>query len=92
MGHTTRAARGYNQKLSERRAGAVAATSRAGVTSSRIQSRGLGESVPVAANDSEEGRAQNRRVEFSIRVNEAFKAKAAQQQARFRKRQSPGGT
>jgi outer membrane protein OmpA-like peptidoglycan-associated protein len=82
MGHTdSRGTEDYNQKLSERRAGAVAGYIEGrGVTSSRIQSRGLGESVPVAANDSEEGRAQNRRVEFSIRVNEAFKAKAAQQQ------------
>lgn len=57
----------YNQRLSERRAQAVADyLSSHGVAASRLRVRGFGESRPVASNDSEEGRAQNRRVELNI--------------------------
>jgi outer membrane protein OmpA-like peptidoglycan-associated protein len=58
----------YNQELSERRANSVASyLVRSGVMHGRIQSRGFGERYPVASNDNEMGRAQNRRVEISIR-------------------------
>ena len=58
----------HNQELSEHRANSVASYMvRAGVQHGRIQSRGFGERYPVASNDSEMGRAQNRRVEISIR-------------------------
>lgn len=58
----------YNQELSERRANSVASyLVRAGVMHGRIQARGFGERYPVASNDNEMGRAQNRRVEISIR-------------------------
>lgn len=61
-----------NYDLSERRAQAVAFTLEdAGVSSSRIRSFGQGESRPVASNITEEGRAQNRRVEIVIRPNAA---------------------
>jgi len=57
----------YNQQLSERRAGSVAAyLSGHGVPSSRMVTIGAGEAHPVASNDTEEGRAQNRRVEITI--------------------------
>ena len=57
----------YNQQLSERRAGAVAGIlMNAGVTSSRLQTIGRGESQPVASNLNETGKAQNRRVEIVI--------------------------
>lgn len=57
----------YNQDLSERRASSVAAyLSSRGVQSARIGTRGFGESQPVASNDTEEGRAANRRVEIKI--------------------------
>jgi OOP family OmpA-OmpF porin len=57
----------YNQKLSERRAQAVADyLSSHGVSANRLRPRGFGESRPVASNDTEEGRAQNRRVELNI--------------------------
>lgn len=57
----------YNQGLSERRAGAVRdALTSMGISSDRIQSRGLGKSSPVADNDSATGRQQNRRVEVII--------------------------
>lgn len=57
----------YNQTLSENRARTVAnyLTSR-GVSASRIRSQGFGETMPVASNDTEEGRAKNRRVEIKI--------------------------
>jgi len=57
----------YNLDLSQRRADAVARylTSR-GVSSARIQTKGMGESVPVADNNTAEGRALNRRVEIKI--------------------------
>jgi len=58
----------YNQTLSEDRANSVASYMvRTGVQHGRIQSRGFGERYPVASNDSAMGRAQNRRVEISIR-------------------------
>lgn len=57
----------FNQRLSEQRAQAVAnyLTSR-GVASSRIRWQGFGETMPVAGNDTDAGRAQNRRVEIKI--------------------------
>ncbi|WP_294325929.1 OmpA family protein, partial [uncultured Sphingomonas sp.] len=57
----------YNQTLSERRAASVATylTSR-GVQSARIGTRGFGETQPIASNETEEGRAENRRVEIKI--------------------------
>jgi outer membrane protein OmpA-like peptidoglycan-associated protein len=57
----------YNLDLSRRRADAVGRylISR-GVSSARIQSQGMGESYPVADNNTAEGRAKNRRVEVKI--------------------------
>jgi OOP family OmpA-OmpF porin len=57
----------YNQGLSERRANAVKdyLTSK-GVKASRLTARGYGESRPVASNDTQEGRAENRRVELVV--------------------------
>ena len=55
----------YNQRLSERRAEAVAdALQMRGVPASRYQVEGLGKEFPVASNDTPEGRQQNRRVEI----------------------------
>ncbi|CAI2525743.1 OmpA family protein [Serratia ficaria] len=57
----------YNQDLSRRRARSVAAWLTAhGVEPSRLSERGKGESQPVAGNDTEEGRAKNRRVDFIL--------------------------
>jgi len=55
-----------NLSLSERRAAAVSAhlTSNYGVDAARLQSKGFGETKPVAGNDSAEGRQNNRRVEL----------------------------
>ncbi len=58
----------YNQSLSERRAMSVSNyLSQVGVDRLRISSRGFGERNPIASNDSEGGRAANRRVEIWIR-------------------------
>jgi outer membrane protein OmpA-like peptidoglycan-associated protein len=57
----------YNLSLSERRAQAVAGyLSSHGVKSQRLVTVGAGESHPVASNDTEQGRATNRRVELTI--------------------------
>ncbi len=57
----------YNQGLSERRAQSVASyLSSHGVSSQRLITVGAGEAHPVASNDTEQGRAANRRVELTI--------------------------
>lgn len=56
-----------NQKLSENRASSVRNyLVQKGVAQDRIASKGLGESNPVASNDTETGRANNRRVEIIV--------------------------
>jgi len=57
----------YNMELSERRAMAVRSyLERQDVRSVRIAAAGMGESRPVASNDTAQGRAQNRRVEIIL--------------------------
>jgi OmpA-OmpF porin, OOP family len=57
----------YNRSLSERRAQAVAAyLAQKGIDKGRITARGLGKSRPAAANDGDQGRQKNRRVEIVI--------------------------
>ncbi|MFK3890943.1 OmpA family protein [Sphingomonas sp. NPDC079357] len=57
----------YNQDLSERRARSVADyLSSHGVQDARIATRGFGETQPIASNETEAGRAENRRVEIKI--------------------------
>ena len=68
-GHTdSTGSAAYNQKLSERRAAAVAgALQNFGVDAGKISSVGYGESQPIATNATKEGRAQNRRVDAKFR-------------------------
>ncbi len=67
-GHTDSVgAESYNQALSLRRAEAVRRyLVRKGVPAERLAARGLGESDPVASNETADGRARNRRVELVV--------------------------
>ena len=70
----------YNMTLSERRAQSVSSyLSGKNIASSRLRTVGYGEKQPVASNDTEEGRSQNRRVTFVITANEKMKADARKQ-------------
>ena len=55
----------YNMKLSQQRADAVKTQLiTMGIDASRLTSKGYGESKPIGDNNSQEGKANNRRVEF----------------------------
>jgi OOP family OmpA-OmpF porin len=59
---------GFNQALSEKRAQAVIDyLVKAGLPASRFTAMGYGSTQPVAGNDTDEGKAQNRRIEFLVR-------------------------
>ncbi|MFC3606633.1 OmpA family protein [Stutzerimonas tarimensis] len=69
VGHTdSTGAYQYNQTLSQRRAQSVAnyLTSQ-GVNPARVTTRGAGPDQPIASNNTEAGRSQNRRVEINLR-------------------------
>jgi outer membrane protein OmpA-like peptidoglycan-associated protein len=68
IGHTDSTGEaGYNQNLSVQRANSVVnVLAGAGVSFTRLQGIGRGEDQPVASNLTEEGKAQNRRVEIVI--------------------------
>jgi outer membrane protein OmpA-like peptidoglycan-associated protein len=78
IGHTDgKGSDEYNKSLSERRANSVITYLRThNINSTRLKAKGMGETDPVALNDTEEGRAQNRRVEFVITANEKMKEEA----------------
>ncbi len=59
---------GFNQALSEKRAQAVTDfLVKAGLPAERFTAMGYGSTQPVASNDTEEGKAQNRRIDFVVR-------------------------
>lgn len=68
LGYTdSKGAEAYNLRLSQVRADAVANhLIRQGVNANRVVSQGRGEANPVASNSTENGRAQNRRVEIIL--------------------------
>ncbi|HUQ65998.1 MAG TPA: OmpA family protein [Flavitalea sp.] len=71
QGHTdSRGTEKYNMRLSERRASEVSDYLKMhGVTASRVTTKGYGETAPVSDNNTDDGRAQNRRVTFLITAN-----------------------
>ena len=73
VGHTdATGSADYNQGLSERRAtSAMRYLGSLNVTPARIKALGRGESEPIASNDTDAGRAQNRRIEVAIFANDA---------------------
>ena len=59
---------GFNQALSEKRAQAVMDfLVKAGLPAERFTAMGYGSTQPVASNDTDEGKAQNRRIDFVVR-------------------------
>lgn len=70
QGHTdSTGSEEYNQNLSERRASAVRnQLANEGVDPTRMATMGFGETSPVASNDTESGRRQNRRVDIMLRA------------------------
>ena len=78
VGHTdNKGTDEYNASLSSRRAAtAVNYLTSQGVASGRLRSVGRGESEPLATNDTDAGRQQNRRVEVAIYANQQLKTQA----------------
>ncbi|HEX2617974.1 MAG TPA: OmpA family protein [Flavobacteriales bacterium] len=67
----------HNMDLSKQRAESVAAyLSTAGVRANRFTTMGYGETQPMADNESEAGRAKNRRVDIAIYANDRMKKAA----------------
>jgi len=67
----------YHQTLSEQRAKSVSDYAKGqGVSSSRLSIIGLGETEPIATNETSEGKQLNRRVEIAIFANEDLKKAA----------------
>ena len=83
QGHTdSKGTDKYNMTLSQQRARAVSAyLSENKILSSRLTIKGFGETIPKYDNNTEDGQAQNRRVEFLISANEKMKADAAKADA-----------
>lgn len=79
IGHTDSiGAETYNQRLSERRAESAASfVAQHGVAASRISTRGMGETDPIADNSTAEGRQENRRVEVVIYASEEWRQEVA---------------
>jgi outer membrane protein OmpA-like peptidoglycan-associated protein len=81
QGHTdSRGTDEYNMGLSQRRASTVRDyLVSQGIAGIRVTTRGFGESAPAYSNDTPEGMAQNRRVEFLITANDQMKSEAKKQ-------------
>ncbi|UCS93482.1 OmpA family protein [Echinicola marina] len=77
-GHTdSKGSDEYNQDLSEKRASSVANYLKMqGINNIRLTTVGHGESMPVATNDTDAGRAENRRVEVAITATDELVEKA----------------
>jgi outer membrane protein OmpA-like peptidoglycan-associated protein len=82
-GHTdSRGSDEFNEGLSEDRADSVAeALVERGIATERLRSVGLGESYPVASNDSTAGMQQNRRVEIVVSNDDGTFPESAEERA-----------
>jgi outer membrane protein OmpA-like peptidoglycan-associated protein len=78
QGHTdSKGSMSYNQNLSEERATAVSRyLNDKSINASRLVIKGFGEAAPKYSNETDNGRMENRRVEFLITANEKMKAEA----------------
>ncbi len=78
VGHTdSKGTDAYNEALSERRAAAVTNYMETiGIYGTRIKTEGKGEVEPIAENDTDQGRSQNRRVEVAIYANKKMQRAA----------------
>lgn len=84
VGHTdSTGSDSYNKALSERRAESARAwLLRQGIQPDRVEALGRGETEPVADNDSEAGRQQNRRVEIAIFASEELQQQMLERHGR----------
>ncbi len=78
QGHTdSKGSTEYNQNLSVQRATSVSSyLTQKNIPSARLSIKGYGEEAPKYTNDTDEGRAGNRRVEFLIYASDKMKAEA----------------
>lgn len=78
VGHTDNVgSNAFNQKLSQKRSASVSDyLSDLGIRNSRLETKGKGETQPIVTNDTDDNRAQNRRVEIAIYANDAMKSQA----------------
>ncbi len=84
VGHTDSTGEtAYNQGLSERRADAARNfLTGAGLETGRVRAMGRGEEEPIASNDTEAGRQDNRRVEIAIFASEEMQAEMLREHGR----------
>ena len=84
VGHTdSTGSDAYNQSLSERRADAARTfLIGAGLEAGRVVAVGRGETEPIASNDTDDGRQQNRRVEIAIFASEEMQDRMLRQHGR----------
>ena len=69
-----------NLKLSQKRADAVKGyLTLKGIATSRLTSKGYGQDDPKYSNDTEDGKSQNRNVQFLISANDKMKADATKE-------------
>jgi len=84
VGHTdSTGEEAYNQGLSERRADAARNfLTGAGLETGRVRAMGRGELEPIASNDTDAGRQQNRRVEIAIFASEEMRNRMIRERGR----------
>jgi outer membrane protein OmpA-like peptidoglycan-associated protein len=82
VGHTdATGTESYNMSLSKRRASSASSYLRSHGVTRDIRVVGRGETEPIATNDTDEGRQQNRRVEVAIYASNKMKAEAQKEAA-----------